>query len=207
MKRSLIILTITASLLTPFTDRINLHGGRFGTKSMAMWELHRYKDTALLRKSPLCWCPYKAYLEKERSVRVESRNNIHYLIIESDLVKAVKQHSDYNRKHAKIYRGTDREKMLQIYRFCKSIRYTPHMKFARNALEHRQADCAGIASALYVLCKKNNIPVRYIIGWNGNVCHAWNRVKIGRKWYYIDATTHDWISTKQFEGRTVMEIW
>lgn len=210
--KTLKILLIVASLTltawaVPFQNRIDLHGGEFSTKSLALWELHKFKDTELLRKSPLCWCPFKSYLLVDRYVSVINKDNKNWLVISADLIELTKEDADYNKTHAKVYKGTTKEKVKKIYNYCKKTEYVAHVKTAKEVLETRQGDCAGIASAFYVLCKKNKIPVRYVIGWCDGECHAWNRVKIKGKWYWIDATLENWLSRKQYSGRTVMEIW
>lgn len=203
----LLTASITLTSWVPLRDRVNLHGGRFSTKSMSLWELHRYKDTELLRKYPLCYAPFRAYLLVDEHVRIENRNNRNYLIIDTDLYKAVIHEARYNKYKAKRYKGTARQKVKKIYRYCRKTDYQIHVKFASDVFKYRRGDCAAIASAFYVLCKKNKIPVRYVIGWADGECHAWNRVKIQGRWYWVDATLGCWLSRKQFKGRSVMEIW
>ena len=210
MHRNISVIAVSPMLTAwamPLPDRVDLHGGSFSTKSMSLWELHKYKDTELLRKNPLCWCPFKSYLLVGEHVKVESKNNKNYLIIDTDLTELVKEDADYNKSHAIKYKGTDREKVRKIYKYCLRTKYVLHTKYARDVFEKRQGDCAGIASAFYVMCKKNHIPVRYVIGWADDECHAWNRVKVNGKWYWIDATLELWLNRTQFAGRTVMEMW
>lgn len=196
-----------ALMALPLPNRVDLHGGSFSTRSMALWELHKYKDTELLRKAPLCYAPFKSYLLVGQHVKVESKNNKNYLIIDTNLTELVKEDANYNKAHAIKYKGDDRTKVKKIYNYCLRTEYVIHVKYARDVFEKRQGDCAGIASAFYVMCRKNKIPVRYVIGWADNECHAWNRVKVNGKWYWIDATLECWLSRKQFEGRSVMEMW
>ena len=207
----IIVLIATALLLTsstiPFKSRVNLHGGRFSTKSMSLWQLHKFRDTELLRKYPLCWCPYKSYVLVSNHVKIECSQNRNWLIIDTDLYNAVIEDAKYNKAHAKKYRGKTKAKIKKIYKYCYATAYVKHVKTARDVIEHRQGDCAGVASAFYVMCKKNRIPVRYVIGWDGNECHAWNRVKYKGKWYWIDPTLGLWLNREQYEGRTVMEMW
>lgn len=207
----LISLLLTASIVTtswvPFRDRVDLHGGRFSTKSMSLWQLHKYKDTELMRKYPLCYAPFRSYLLVDRYVTIENRNNKNYLIIGTDLYRAVINEARYNKGKAKKYKGTARQKVKKIYRYCRKTDYEIHVKFASDVFKDRRGDCAAISSAFYVMCKKNKIPVRYVIGWAEGECHAWNRVKLNGKWYWIDATLGCWLSRKQFEHRTVMEMW
>lgn len=204
---SLILIIILSAWAMPFRNRVNIHGGRFQTKAMSLWELHQYKDTELLRKYPLKWCPFKAYQVVCENVKVENRDNKNWLVIEKDLYALTIKDAVYNKQHAKKYKGTPKQKVKKIYRYCARTEYKIHVKYAKDVFSKRQGDCAGIASAFYVLCKKNHIPVRYVIGWAENECHAWNRVKLNGKWYWIDATLGCWLSREQYAARTVMEMW
>lgn len=201
-------LLVTASLLlTSSSVPFNLHGGQFPTRSKALWELYKFKYTELLRKEPLCWCPYKSYVIVDQHVKIENRNNLNWLIIDTDLIAETKADADYNKSHAKKYKGTKRQRLKKIYRYCKRTRYKAHAKTAKDVFQNRQADCAGIAEAFYVLCKKNRIPVRYVIGWSYGECHAWNKVKLNGKWYWIDATLRRGLKRKLYKGYSVMEMW
>ena len=211
-KTTIAVLLISVCLLftsagTPFSNRINLHGGKTSTKSMAVWELYKFRDTELLRKYPLCWCPWTAYSLVINNVTVEDRNNRYYLCINTDLYKATIAEAKYNKDHAKTYKGTTKQKVWKIYDYCRRTSYEAHKKTARDVFQNRTADCAGIAEAFYVMCKKNGIPCRYIIGWTEDSCHAWNRVKVGGKWYYVDATKGIWLRKKLPKGWSIMEKW
>ena len=186
-----------------------LTGGEVATKSLPIWELEQYKSVDLLRKAPMKWCPYKAYLEVEKAVSVVNKNNQNYLIIGANLKALLSADANYNKSFATSYKvtGTKRNRVKQIYRYCKATKYTSHVKTAREVFTKRQGDCSGIASAFYVLCKAKGIPVRYVIGWTSTGCHAWNKVKVGMTWYWIDACTGNWLNEEQFTGRKVMEIW
>lgn len=211
-KTTIAIILITASLIftssaVPFSNRINLHGGKTSTKSMAVWELYKFRDTELLRKYPLCWCPWTAYSLVINNVTVEDRNNKNWLCINTDLYNATINEAKYNKDHAKKFKGTTRQKVRKIYNYCRRTEYVIHVKRARDVFEKRQGDCAAISAAFYVLCKKNKIPVRYCIGWCDEGCHAWNRVKIGKTWYYVDATMGRYLWKPLYDGYTLMEMW
>ena len=212
MKKTIIaVILISVCLLTsagtPFSNRVNLHGGRTSTKSMAVWELYKFRDTELLRKYPLCWCPWTAYVAVNNNVTVEGANDRYYLCINTDLYNATIAEAKYNKEHAKTYKGTTKQKVWKIYDYCRRTSYEAHKKTARDVFQNRRADCAGIAEAFYVMCRKNKIPVRYCIGWCEKGCHAWNRVKIGKKWYYVDATMERWLWKPLYDGYTLMEEW
>ena len=190
-------------------NRVRLTGGQFGFKSVSLWELHQYKDTTMMRRYPLSYCPYRAYLEVWHHVSVFSGENKNWIQIDTDLVDKLSEEADYNRTFAKRFKvsGNRKHKVWTIYRWCKRTRYTEGKKYACDVFSTRQGDCAGIASAFYVLCKAKKIPVRYVIGWTRSGCHAWNRVKVNGKWYWIDCTFGYWFDKEQFDGRYVMEMW
>lgn len=186
-----------------------IRGGTVATKSKAIWELQRYKEIDLMRKAPMKWCPYKAYITVFDNVSIYGHNNLHWLSIDADLMQLLYQEAQANKTFAKSFptHGKRKQQVRQIWRWCKKTRYTPNLKFASDVFTRRQGDCAAISAAFYVLCKAKHIPVRYVIGWAGSGCHAWNRVKIKGKWYWIDCTHGRWIQKKQYENRHILEIW
>lgn len=183
------------------------HVGELSARDLSIWQLYKYKSTELLRIAPFCWCPYKSYLITSQYVTVEAKDNQSTLVINADIVKMVKDDADYNKSHAHKYKGKPKTRLKKIYRYCKRTEYVAHVKTAREVFQRRQGDCAGISSAFYVLCKKNKIPCRYVIGWTEDSCHAWNRVKIGGRWYYVDATKGLWLRRKLPKGWSIMEMW
>ena len=195
---------IKATAITP-----KLTGGTSYTKSMSIWELHKYKTVTLMRKSPMQWCPFRAYLTVDAHVHVGVRGNRYYLAVDTNICKLLNTDATYNLKYARAFKtsGTRKQQVKQIYTYCKKTKYTAHIKTAKEVFGTRRGDCAGIAAAFYVLCKAKGIPVRYVIGWTDGGCHAWNRVCISGKWYWIDCTYGLWLSKKQYPGRSVMEIW
>lgn len=51
--------------------------------------------------------------------------------------------------------------------------------------------CDGYSKAFKMLCDKNSIPCIIVVGYAGNVGHAWNYVKMNGRWYATDATWDD----------------
>ena len=186
---------------------LNLHGDIYASKSLSLWQLYHYKYTSLLRQSPLCYEPYKAYVLVDQYVVIKNQNNRNVISVTADIPKLLKSDTDYNKSHAKRYKGSTKAKVKKIFRYCSRTKYKAHVKTAHEVFQTRTGDCAGISSAFYVLCKVNRIPVRYVIGWTKSNCHAWNRVRIKGQWYWIDCTKGLWLSRKQFKGRTVLEYW
>lgn len=205
------VLIICISTEASLSSRVRkkLTGGDVTTKSLSLWELHKFKDTQLLTLDPLCWTPWRSYITVSRYVTIGTKNNRNCISIGADIVKMLSADAKYNKRFAKRFKvsGTIKKKVRQIYTYCRKIKYTTGIKTAREAFTTGKGDCAAIASAFYVLCRSKKIPVRFIIGWEGDECHAWNRVKISGRWYWIDATFHYWLSPKQYYGRKVMEVW
>ncbi len=54
--------------------------------------------------------------------------------------------------------------------------------------------CQGYALIMYKLLTDAGIPTRIVTGYAGGGSHAWNAVKIGKKWYHLDATFDDPVS-------------
>lgn len=187
-----------------FDKKVNIHGGVTKTKDMAIWELYQYKYTKLLRKSPLCYAPWESYLAVDKYVEVSNIDNHNALVIKEDLAAKVSKDANFNKKFAKRFKGRS---ILRIYDYCERTKYVLHKKTAREVFEHRQGDCAGKAAAFYVICKTNKIPVRYIIGFCGKTCHAWNKVKIKGKWYYVDCAMDKYLSKKLWKHYSIMEEW
>lgn len=55
--------------------------------------------------------------------------------------------------------------------------------------------CQGYALIFYKMCTEAGIPCRFVTGkgngGSGWILHAWNMVKVGGKWYYVDVTWDD----------------
>ena len=181
--------------------------GYYPTKSQSIWQLYQIKYVYLLRREPFCYCPFKSYQVVDRYVQIYDRDNLYWIVFDKDIKELVRDDADYNKTHAPKYKGKKKTKLKRIYSFCKATKYTSGRKYAKDVFSRREGDCAGISSAFYVLCKRNGIKVRYVIGWNEYGCHAWNRVKIKGKWYWIDATMGKWCSRKLWSGYSVMEMW
>lgn len=88
---------------------------------------------------------------------------------------------------------SDYEKIETIYSYvCRTVAYDnsdDDLKFsAYGALVNRRAVCQGYASLLYRMLREAGIENRIITGTASKVAHSWNIVKIGSKFYNLDAT-------------------
>ena len=57
------------------------------------------------------------------------------------------------------------------------------------------AVCSGYANTFYLFCKAAGLDCEYVRGESvpkkDDFGHAWNRVKVDGKWYYVDCTWDD----------------
>lgn len=60
--------------------------------------------------------------------------------------------------------------------------------YAEGVFDNGLAVCNGIAIAFDILCRIEGIECYKVLGWAGDVSHAWNKVKVGGYWYICDAT-------------------
>ena len=98
---------------------------------------------------------------------------------------------------------TDYEKIKAIYDYvCKNVTYdyqhlndvNYQLKYtAYAALINKTAVCQGYATLLYRMLLEAGLDSRIVAG----ATHAWNIVKLGDKYYYLDAT---WDSQRDIYG-------
>ncbi len=65
---------------------------------------------------------------------------------------------------------------------------------AIGALKNKYAVCAGYAKTYLLMCQLSGLECIYVTGTAGGP-HAWNQVKIDGKWYNVDVTWDDPVST------------
>ena len=94
--------------------------------------------------------------------------------------------------------GTDYEKLTTVYDWmCENIYYDYEHLYDNNyllmytayaALINRTSVCQGYAVLLYRLALRMGIDCRVITGRGNGGAHGWNIVKLGDKYYNLDAT-------------------
>ena len=72
---------------------------------------------------------------------------------------------------------------------------------AYGALSDGKAVCQGFAGLFYRMCMDNGIDCRIVTGTADNGAHAWNIVKVGDNYYYIDATWDCKVLADEANGR------
>lgn len=88
--------------------------------------------------------------------------------------------------------GTSEQKAIQLCTYLSGVEYRRNIQTAYNALNEGVACCQGFSMAYYLLCREAGIQCHILTGTaktnSGLNAHAWNVVKIGRKWRAIDVT-------------------
>lgn len=99
-------------------------------------------------------------------------------------------------------KATDFEKVKAVhdyvvlntaYDYTNYLRGTvPDLSYsAYGALINQVAVCDGYAKAMKIILTKAEIPTYYVTGDARGELHAWNLVKINKKYYYLDTTWDD----------------
>jgi transglutaminase/protease-like cytokinesis protein 3 len=93
---------------------------------------------------------------------------------------------------------TDYQKVKAIHDYIiKNVSYDQSLKkySAYNALINKSAVCEGYAAAAYRMFLDSGIDSRIISGTTAGGAHIWNIVKVNGKWYNIDLTWDDPITS------------
>ncbi len=197
---------------------VPIKGGTYKTMTASQWQLHRYKSVTLLKRYPFKYAPWRSYVLIDKYVTVSADLKHNLLIIDPQLYQAIKPEADQNRATAKRIlkryrvRGKGKTAYKKIRRYVRKGKYITGIKSAQGFFENHGGDCSAHASAVYVLCKVQGIPVRYCIGaydnGNGFDCHAWNRVKLNGTWYWVDETMRQPMSKRLWwDYKKPMEQW
>ena len=102
-------------------------------------------------------------------------------------------------KSLKLSKLSDKEKVKKIHDYIVNLfsydrtltRFTAYDGLV--SVKHTTV-CQGYAVLMYKMLTDAGVPCRYVTG-NAGEAHAWNIVKIGNKWYHLDATWDDPVSS------------
>lgn len=98
-------------------------------------------------------------------------------------------------------------KVHKIYNYvCRNVTYDMNGYYNKSTLCHsayaaavkKKAVCQGYATLLYRMLLQVGVPCRYVRGYSGGEGHAWNIVKLGGKYYNLDAT---WDASQKAAGQ------
>lgn len=121
-----------------------------------------------------------------------------------EYIQSQKEHLKYNNKIRDVSKRIDlarcrseKEEVEKIYQYiCENIRYRNATKTDRTpygAIFYQKANCQGFAELFFDLCGYADIDAAIIHGRTKKdaedvITHAWNLVRIGKKWYNVDAS-------------------
>ena len=109
--------------------------------------------------------------------------------------------------HDYIIKRCDYDRMVYKSFRYKGKRYVNKKKpselsfTAYGALIRKKAVCEGYAKAFTLLARRAGIPCVYVTGTTYGIAHAWNMVKVGGKYRYIDTTWDDPVLMRKFNPR------
>ena len=193
---------------------VPVNGGTYRTNTAAQWQLYKYRAVDLPKRYPYKYAPWRSFLLIDEYTKVTADSSHNILVIDPELYDTIKPEADTNKDKAKRIlarykvKGKGKTAYKKIGRYVRAGSYKKGIKSAAGFFDHHGGDCAAHAAAVYVLCQVQGIPVRYCIGSMDGGCHAWNRVKLGRVWYWADETMGMWLSRKLWEGyKQPMEMW
>lgn len=163
----------------------------------------------LIRQSELKWSSYHAYklLTDTETVKTSDVEN---------LIESTRDNEAWARKtvkRLKLMRLKPRKRVRKIFDYVYwNYTYDRSFIWLEQARVAKRANCSAYADIFYSLCKASNIPVRYVIGWadNGKNAwwHAWNKVRINKKWYWVDPTWGRWLSRQLWSSHSrIIEEW
>jgi transglutaminase-like putative cysteine protease len=119
-----------------------------------------------------------------------SKNNFAKAVsyVDKDVDKFIKTLDDDLNTRQKLVKAYDYIRLNTVYDLDYKYCHT-----AYGALVSGRSVCDGYAYALQYICEELKIPCVIVSGTTDDpdTGHAWNKVKIGKNWYVIDATEAD----------------
>ena len=99
---------------------------------------------------------------------------------------------------------SSKEKKNAIVKYlAKKAKYSNHYTTGESILLKGKGCCEAYASVFEGMCKAAGLSsCRTCLGKEGGYGHAWNVVKIGKKWTYVDPTFYDTAKQKKYIGMT-----
>lgn len=102
---------------------------------------------------------------------------------------------------------TQKEKVKAIAKaVCAWFEYDSNVKYKSfdTCFKNHKGVCYNYATLFRALCIYNGIDCQTIEGYAAGGLHAWNQVKIGKTWYYIDTT---WIDCGNDDYWLTKSLW
>lgn len=116
---------------------------------------------------------YKISLAQERAFNAKLRSTM----------KSLHLNGKTNYKKTKIIYNWITKNVKYDYSSSGYAKYTAYA-----ALNKKRAVCQGYSTLFYRMCRAAGVSARVITGYSYGDSHAWNIVKVGGKYYNLDAT-------------------
>ena len=163
----------------------------------------------VIRYSELSWSSYRAY-HSIKQWRYDTDEMIVYMSRLRTTLRLGQTNKAWAKKKVKKWQKYPvKKRVRKIFDFItENYEYDSYVVWIEDARRVGRANCSAFADLFYVLCKASKIPVQYIIGRAGGDWHCWNRVKVKKRWYWIDCTWGNWLSRKLWRTHSrIIEEW
>lgn len=142
---------------------------------------------------------YIANVTKRRSYSIDNYSSVNNctLVYGFEYRISKEQHEEFMKKEKEVLKSlkldglSEFEKIQKVYDYITAnVTYDHNMTkgdltyTAYSALINKTSVCAGYANLFYKMATDAGLDARYI----ANNTHAWNIVRVGDKWYNLDAT-------------------
>lgn len=151
------------------------------------------KDTAIFRGyDAKTYRELTRYLNSEWHMRYEHGvvvTNVH--LVKKRIKSVERVNKILYKKVKKLYKGKNMETLFAIEEFIED-KITYKLSNPDMYRDIRNGTCVSYSTMLKVMCDIAKIPCRIYVGWASPYDgHCWNRVKIKKKWYWIDLCWDD----------------
>ena len=163
----------------------------------------------LIPKSELKWSSYHAY----HSLLYWDGDKVTFSAKRMRItLKACIGNKAWAKRMAKklhLMRYPVKKRVRKIFEYItEDYEYDTDYIWLEQARKKGRANCSAFADMFYALCKASKVPVRYVIGKANGSWHCFNKVKIKKKWYWIDCTWDYWLSKKLWRTHSrIIEEW
>lgn len=185
--------------------------------SLSMPECQYYLDSLIYNATDLRYATYHAYkvLKETDAIRLKRGSTYCVFVVKgADLAPLMAECRDNQGLVKKALRKIGITKKTKVKKAIGEIvDYIYYRnpqgdaeRFANPLLHGSNGNCAAMSSAFKAFMIRLDIPCEFIIGYVGDECHAWNRVKISGKWYYLDIALSRGLKRKLWKGyRNIIE--
>lgn len=143
---------------------------------------------------------YMHFVHKASHISMSGVGNIYTVVYDMEYLETQEQTREVDKKVKTVLKQriaknmSAYEKIKTIHDYIvDTVEYDTSTSFNAPyyAMIKGSSACQGYATLLYKMMTEAGIPCRVITGNAKGQLHAWNIVKIGKKWYNIDATWDD----------------